>query len=297
MAKEFVIIVTPCNGSRDFTLGWDAGDSIIYEGILRVLPELYNYELIFSLTIPKNEVNKRVKEAKAIVVAGSPSWMNESHRVIWKACIEERKSIFFLGIGLANHYANDWWAGREQFIELIQSGLIELIITRDRYAYYWICQRSGMQENKVTMLPCPAFYTFPIKPTVERKKEVVFGIANPWETSCSTPKVWEAYYEKVNYLLEELKKANCNIYVTYQRTPGNYVGWIEEYEKNIAYPMFWFKTPEEFENFHKNKDVYIGFRNHGALPSAGSGMPSLLLGTDFRQSLGEMVPFLAKQDI
>ena len=296
MSKDYIIMLSPSSPKGE--MPWDAGDPVILDGMYVLLPELYGCKTVYSSRIPGDEIDEYVQNARYILQVGTPSWVTPNYRRFWKSCITHSKHISFLGIGLAVPYELDFWYGREAFIQLKDSGLIDLIVCRDKFCYYWLAQRCGIDAGKIHILPCPGFYI--LKPqAVRSKKKVVFSIANPvTETSRQTDLTFQNYYERCKYTIEELEKSGVEVYVTYQRSLPDYPAFAEEYEQKFpGRPLTWFPDSEAFIEFHKDKDIYIGVRNHGALPCAGAGKPSLLLGTDYRQFLADEIPFLSRYDI
>jgi hypothetical protein len=277
---------------------WDGGDSVITEGVKKLLPVLNNNRLVFSADIPNEEIDSYVQKCKYVIHAGTPSWITGINRPFWKACIKYQKHIAMLGVGLALHYSSDIWYGGQEFVELKNSGLIDLIVCRDKLCYYWLHQRLGFDSSKIEILPCPAFYVMPTDRPSSDKKEVVFSIANIDETSRQCDVTFKNYYEKCQYTIAELEKAGASVHILYQRNLDLY-GAFRDHIKSILpnRTIHHCKSQQEFQNFLYDKDVYMGVRNHGALPCSGAGKPSLLLGTDYRQYLADEIPFLTKVDI
>jgi len=278
-------------------VSWDAGDPIIQEGVFKLLPQLENCEIIQSIFIDVNDIEKTVKEADYFVTPGTPSWVNPRYRLWWKEISKQQKKVSFLGIGLTVPFAGNFWYGHEDFINLKDSGAIDLIVCRDKFCYYWLHKVCGVPDSYINELPCPGFYTLPIKARTS-KKRVVFSLPNPEETSVGDFTVFERVLEKCAYIIDELEKRGAQVFLSYQRHLPSFPVFAEEVKRIMPNrKLYWFPLWQDFENFHKDKDVYIGFRNHGALPCAGAGMPSLLIGTDYRQILAEEIPFLSKYDV
>ena len=295
--KDYVLQLGPC-GHRPVKEGdgWDAGDQVIQEGIYKLLPELSNVPTVVSSVVKPEEIDECVKNCKYVIQMGTPSWPDLVYRAFWRACATHKKHISFIGIGLAVEFNSDFWYGREDFMELQRSDLIDHIVCRDKYCYYWLLKRCGFLGSKIKKLPCPGFYVLPMR-HVTAKKRVVISIANPQETSISQQHAYHNLFEHYNYICNELEKRGAEVFVIYQRCGTNYMGFLTEYHKIVKRPLIWFQSPHYFEQFFSDKQIYIGFRNHGALPCAGAGMPSLLLGTDYRQALAEEIPFLSKIDV
>ncbi|MCK5161618.1 MAG: hypothetical protein KAQ99_08610 [Candidatus Aureabacteria bacterium] len=276
---------------------WDAGDPIIQEGIYRLLPELENINFVSSVRIPDNEIDEYVKNCRHIIQTGTPSWINPIYRLFWKACIKYNKRISFLGIGLAVPYTSDFWYGREEFFRLKEAGLIDLVVCRDKLCYYWLTKSLGLPKAKTHLLPCPGFYVLEPK-LISEKKNIILSIPNPEETSVSRKDVFKEALYKFKHIQIELEKHDARVFMTYHRHLPSFKPFHEEFKK--AFPgkdLNWFPLWPDFKKFHEDKHVYIGVRNHGALPCSGGGIPSLLLGTDDRQHLADEIPFLSKYDI
>jgi len=172
-----------------------------------------------------------------------------------------------------------------------------------------------MSLSQVWTLPCPAFYTFPLRDVTE-KKNVVYSIADIGNIVTATPDTLKGYYRKSQTIVADLRKKGANVSIAMNAMIDDRHPFYQ-YFKSELFPgeelhRFWgYKATGEIDNtntpdspgpkayidFHKDKHVYIGVRNHGALPCAGAGIPSLLLGTDLRQQLADEIPFLSKLDI
>lgn len=293
-----VVLIGPCAERipKD-GVSWDAGDPIIQEGVYKLLPRLEQCDVVQSTFVETKNIKKEVEKADYFIVPGTPSWVNPLYRLWWKEISRQKKKISFLGIGLTVPFAGNFWYGHEEFINLKDSGSIDLIVCRDKFCYYWLHKVCGTPDNIIYELPCPGFYTLPLQLRNEKKK-VVFSIPNPEETSVGDFTVFERILQNCAYIAEELEKRGAEIYLSYQRHLPSFPAFAEEVSRIMPDRILhWFPLWQDFEDFHKDKDVYIGFRNHGALPCAGAGMPSLLIGTDFRQLLAEEIPFLSKYDV
>jgi hypothetical protein len=274
---------------------WDGGDSVITAGLLAMWPALRNQQLTFSADIRAADTEQCVKTADYIVHAGTPSWLTIDSRRFWKAAIKYSKHVSMLGIGLAVPYNSEMWYAAEDFVNLRDSRLIDLIVCRDRLCYYWLHQRLGFPAERISVLPCPGFFIAEPAPALD-KKEVVLSIANVEETAHETRDTFQNYYEKTAYLAAELARGGANVRLMYQRRLGG--AFRDELRRFFGdQTVHSFGTCNEFCDFIRTADIYIGVRNHGALPCAGAGKPSLLLGTDYRQALADEIPFLSKIDI
>jgi hypothetical protein len=299
MAKEHVVFIS-CAWE------WEAGDAVIHQGLRMLLPELAKFDIHHSAYYLVNhdqtkndpaKLEELIRTARYIITPGTPSWVNEVHRVAWKMCIKHKKKVAFLGIGLAVPYEGDFWYGREALVGLKNARLVDTVVCRDRLCYYWVHQRAGIAPGKAIVLPCPAFYMFPQK-RVTSKKKVVFAIADVEEVSHASDETFKEYYNKTVWTVNELRTAGAEVSIAYHRWRDDNSPFYKKFKELFPKDeLHRFRTPESYVNFHKDKDVYIGVRNHGALPCAGSGMPSLLLGTDCRQYLADEIPFIAKLDI
>ena len=285
-----VIIVTSYKGHE-----WDGGDSVITAGLFVLWPDLKEQKLIYSRDIEYQRVDEVVASAKYIVHAGTPSWMTVENRPIWKAAIKHKKRIAMLGIGLALNYMSEMWYGAEEFINLRDSGLIDVIVCRDKPCYYWLHQKYGFPSEHIRVLPCPGFYA--VEPDrAWTKNKVFFSLANVEETAHETQYTFERYYDKCAYVVEELTKSGATVSLVYQRAMTEAFSVLLK-EKFFEKDINSFDNCEEFCEFVRSQEVYIGVRNHGALPCAGAGKPSLLLGTGYRQYLADEIPFISKIDI
>lgn len=277
---------------------WDGGDSVITEGLKKVFPDICRHELVFSVEITPAETESYVQRADYIIHAGTPSWITQDNRRFWTAAVKYKKHIAMLGIGLALHYSSDIWYGGEDFVRLRDSGLIDLIVCRDKLCYYWLHQRLGFDSSKIDILPCPAFYVLPCNKPSTDKNRVVFSIANIDETSHQTEYTFRGYYDKCRNVISELRHAGAEVHLLYQRNINEYHNF--KFQLDDIFPgetVHSFEAQKGFEEFLSDKDVYVGVRNHGALPCAGAGKPALLLGTDYRQYLADEIPFISKIDI
>jgi hypothetical protein len=288
--NESVVIVTSHKSDH-----WDGGDSVITAGLFALWPDLRNEHLLFSQDIPYENITTVIENAKYVVHAGTPSWLTIENRPFWKAAMKYGKHIAMLGIGLAVPYTAEMWYGAEDFINLRDSGLIDLIVCRDKFCYYWLHQRLGFSADRISVLPCPGFFLVGPAPAIH-KKEVVVSLANIEETAHETEYTFQSYYDKTAYIVSELQKSGANVHLIYQRrlTP-HFRDYLRQFFGDQAIHSF--NSCAEFCDFVRDKEVFIGVRNHGALPFAGAGKPSLLLGTDYRQTIAEEIPFLSKIDI
>lgn len=276
---------------------WCGGDSVITHGLMELIPSLKDCDLTFSVEIPFNETDHYVSECDYVIHAGTPSWMTLDNRRFWRSCIKHKKHIAMLGVGLAVPYSFDLWYGVEDFIALRDAGLIDLIICRDKYCYYWL-RRLGYYDNKMYLLPCPGFYISANTKVVQDKKNVVLSIANIDETAKQTENTFRKYYEKKKYVLDELRARGAVVELLYQRNIENYPSVKNDYNKWFPNePIHSFETKEQYLNYISTKDVYIGVRNHGAISCASIGIPALLMGTDYRQFLADEIPFISRTDI
>lgn len=300
MAKEHIIFISS-------VWEWGPGDGSIIQGLYNVLPELTKYDIHFSSYYLRNYDKSKIdplkyeellKTAKYIIAPGSPSWMTMVHRRTWELCRKHKKHLSFLGIGMATPYDSDFWYGREEFMALKDSGLIDFIVCRDRYCYYWLQQRCGVDKAKIMTLPCPAFYTFPVGQPITERKNVVFSIADIEHTAHSTETTFRDYYRRSIEIVNRLKESKVNVSISLNEMIDEnhpfYALFANMFPKEHLYR---FKNPQDYIDFHKDKHLYIGVRNHGALPCAGQGIPGLLLGTDDRQLLAAEIPFLSRMDI
>lgn len=285
-----VILITPHRKDE-----WDGGDSVITHGLFRLMPELLGCELIFSEEIPYADTDDAVGSCDYIIHAGTPSWHRTLNRRFWIAAIKHNKRITMLGIGLAVPYNAEMWYGSEAFVGLRDSGLIDLIVCRDKLCHYWLTQRLGFDSSRIQTLPCPGFFLNPPH-AVEDKTRVIVSVCNPEETGKETQYTFQDYFEKTRHLIGELANCGAMVSVIYQRAMS---AWFEQFligELGVE-RIHSFATKDGFSNFIDEQDIYIGVRNHGALPCAGAGKPSLLLGTDYRQALVDEIPFISKIDI
>lgn len=275
---------------------WDGGDSIITDGLYQILPELKNHDIIYSKSISHSETEKTVSECDYVIHAGTPSWITINNRRFWKACVKHKKHIAMLGIGLALHYSSDIWYGGEDFVVLKDSGLIDLIICRDKFCYYWL-KKLGYNHEKIYLMPCPGYYLMKNNNITINKKEIVFSLANPDETSHQTEETFKRYFNICREIIDNLKNKG-NVYLLYQRDIDKHPE--AAYVFNMYFPkekIYSFKESLKFQEFILDKEVYIGVRNHGALTFGGAGKPSLLLGTDYRQFITDEIPYISRIDI
>lgn len=93
-----------------------------------------------------------------------------------------------------------------------------------------------------------------------------------------------------------LQENLCQVSVMYQRDRELNREFLERLEKVVG-PIMTHASFDDFRSTILDHDVFIGYRNHGAIPAAGAGKASLLLGTDYRQALAELIPFMSKIDI
>jgi hypothetical protein len=297
MTTQKNIIILTTHSNRGENGEWESGDQVITEGLFNLLPELNDHKTTLIASVPVEDQDAAIKECDYVIHAGTPSWMNLDFRRNWRSCEAYKKRISFLGIGLAVPYEGDFWYGREDFTMFKNTGLIDFIVCRDKYAMYWIRDKVGTGGAKLVTYPCPALYMLEEAPP-RRKERVVFSIANIEETSHASVNTFRDYYRMCRYTVDELRLNGASVSITYQRAFGNHPGFIHEMKSLFqGYPLVGFNTPAEFRAFHQDQEVYIGVRNHGALPMAGAGKPSLLLGTDNRQMLAEEIPFIGKFDI
>lgn len=295
MSKKYIVMV-----SRAWN--FDAGDPVILEGVYKLIPELKkHFDIRFSSKVLLEEgivaLENLIKDAHYVIVPGTPSWCDHEHRLSWRFCVKHKKHMTLIGVGAAVPYNGNFYNGHEELVELSTSGLIDLAICRDRFCYWWLTSTCGFNTAIAKVFPCPAFYVFDPKEVV-KKNNVVMSVAFPPEVSHSSENTFIDYFSKTNYIIHELEKRGHTVHLTYQRTLPNYRGLKEFFDDKFEGRLIhWFDTFEKFHDFHKDKDVYVGVRNHGALPCSGSGMPSLLLGTDYRQYLADEIPFLSRLDI
>lgn len=299
MSKEHVIFVST-------VWEWGPGDGSIVQGIYQLLPELKNYDIHFSTYYLDNhdktkndpaKYEELLRTAKYVIVPGTPSWPTPVHRITWELCAKHHKHIAFLGIGLTIPYEADFWYGREEWASLAATKLIDLIVCRDKYCYYWLGRRCGFDSSKITELPCPAFYIFPTREVTE-KKNVVYSIADVDAVACSTPNTLKHYYDRTEIILANLKQLGANVSICLNAMIDERHPFYLMFQKRFAgNELHRFNNPQDYIDFHKDKHIYIGVRNHGALPCAGAGIPGLLLGTDYRQMLAQEIPFLSRLDI
>lgn len=275
---------------------WDGGDSVITEGLMNIFPELRQCELVFSEDIPYEETDNFVSRSNYIIHAGTPSWVANRNRRFWISAIKYQKHISMLGIGLAVPYNSEMWYGSEDFVSLKDSGLIDLIICRDKYCYYWLHQRLGFPSGKILLLPCPGLFMAEEGVCSSSKKNVILSIANITETAHESKYTFESYYEKTAHLANDLERSGANVSVVYQRFLNPCFQDICKIHFKDR-PIASFSSRKQFNDFIHKNDVYIGVRNHGAIPCSGAAKPSLLLGTDYRQSIIDELPFIGKIDI
>lgn len=294
MAQEYCLILTTHNEQT-----WDAGDGIITEGVFTLLPELQKYRMMYSEDLESksdSEIELVVAGARAVISAGTPSWMRYLSRKIWKACVATRKPISFLGIGLGVNYFQTFWDGAEDFMRLRDSGMIDLIVCRDKFTYYWLHHQLGFDSGKIRILPCPALYLLdPVTPFNALQRNIALSIPNPEETARQTPTAFHDWDRKFKHIAMELEKNGSMVHFCYQRRGRD--SFIDTFRQYFKRSITCFSNVQEFKTFAADKDVYIGVRNHGALPFAGAGKPALLLGTDLRQFLADEIPFISRMDI
>lgn len=287
--RHVVVITSHRNGE------WDGGDSVITAGLMTLCPSLAAKKLIFSRDVAYENIDSVVGGAQCLIHAGTPSWLCMDNRPFWRAATKHRKKVFMLGIGLAMHYTSEMWYGSEEFVNLRDAGLIERIVCRDKLCYYWLNQRLGFPSDRISVLPCPGFYAAAPSRATD-KVGVVVSVGNEEETAHETRYTFRGYHEKTSYLVGELEKSGAVVHLMYQRPLGG--AFREQLRKHYGdRPVHSFTSCRAFCDFIQSRDVYVGVRNHGALPCAGAGKPSLLLGTDYRQHLADEIPFLSRIDI
>lgn len=275
---------------------WCGGDSVITAGLLRVWPELAACRLLFSADVPEAETDDAVASCRYIVHAGTPSWYAEERRRFWVAAARHRRRIALLGIGVAVSPLQTWWYGCEAFMRLRETGLVDPIVCRDRSAIYWLSTRLGWDAQQIQVLPCPGLFAAPPGRPSPWKDRVLLSIADPEETGSARPETWAGYWERMGLLRTALAGEGADVTLVYQRRPRP--GFLEIARRAFGgSDITWFSAPQAFYEALAHHDVYIGVRNHGAMPAAGAGLPSLLLGTDERQRLADEVPYIAQQDI
>ncbi len=126
---------------------------------------------------------------------------------------------------------------------------------------------------------------------------MVYSIGNPDETSASSPSVFRNYFAKSRDIIKGLRETGADVRVLYQRSWRKYPAFREWAEREFRNDhIHAFDAFADFAAFMADREVYIGVRNHGALPCAGAGKPSLLIGTDYRQHIADEVPFLSRID-
>lgn len=299
MSKEHVIFISSA-------WEWEAGDGPITQGVYALLPELKEYDIHFSSYYLRNhdkskEDPKKYEEllatAKYVIVPGTPSWAHEVHRQSWKLCMKHKKHLSFLGIGMTLGYDSTWWNGIEDFVRLRDSGLIDRIVCRDRRCYYWICHRAGFDSARIITLPCPAHYMFPTH-EVTTKRKIVYAITSVNNCGHSTDNTFVEYYNRSKEIVRNLRAQGNEVFIAFHRWIDDNHPFYQEFTEMFPNePLHRFPTPQSYIDFHRDKDVYIGVRNHGAFPCGGSGMPSFLMGTDNRHYLVDEAPFISKMVI
>lgn len=285
-----VILITSHRGNE-----WDGGDSVITHGLLNLLPELAGCEIAFSEDIPDDRTDEAVEWSDYIIHAGTPSWHRVANRRFWEAAKKHRKRLALLGVGLAVPYQLDFWYGSEAFIDLRDSGLIDLIICRDKFCYYWLQQRHGFDSTKILTLPCPGLFLVPPR-MIRSKRKVIVSVCVPELTGAASAYTFQDYHAKTRHLIEELRGCGAQVSVIYQREMSRSLESLLMDQFGVS-KIHSFGSRDSFCRFVLDHDVYVGVRNHGALACAGAGRPSLLLATDYRQSLADEIPFISKIDI
>lgn len=276
---------------------WCGGDSVITHGLLELVSSLKDCQLTYSVEIPFNETDSYVAQCDYVIHAGTPSWMTVDNRRFWHACIKHKKHIAMLGVGLAVPYSFDIWYGVEDFINLRDAGLIDMIVCRDKFCYYWL-KKLGYFHDRIHLLPCPGFYISPITKVVKDKTNVVLSLANVSETAKQNENTFRNYYEKKKYVLDELRARGAVVELLYQRDIKQYPSVKLEYDKWFPNETIYsFDNKEQYLEYVSKKDVYVGVRNHGAISSASIGLPALLMGTDNRQFIADEIPFINRIDI
>ena len=289
-----ILVIPSCTERPD---QWDGGDSVIWDGLARMWPELASQELRSAGLIDPDDMDAAVADCRYIVQAGTPAWNRPANRVIWRSAIRHQKRIVFLGIGMGVWYRDWWWHGSDDFMELRDSGLIDRIVCRDKLAYYWICHRAGFDSEKITVLPCPGFFAGPpIQHPATRKRRVIVSVPDLERTSRSTPATWFQFWDRMRWLVANLEAEGAAVRLLYQRIPRP--GYIDEVERIFdGRRVSHFASGDEFYSWIGAHDCYIGVRNHGALPCAGMGRPALLLGVDERQYIADEIPYISRIDI
>ena len=271
---------------------------------------------------------EQAKRCDYLIKMGTPAWLGKLDTELYKQWIANNKQMSLIGVGGSCGFMgkHDEQETIKTLCKYLNDGYINLWTVRSQTTYNFIIM-CGADPDKVHIVPCPGyFFLSPCEP-VKDKKVVALDILDPHHNALVKPQnqfpydyccTFYKYAEKIKYIYDSLTQSGVNVKLCchlhlctdqhYASPVPNYT-WIRENDKRTAnfknlvrefFPdkeIYWFRYQEQFENFYKNIDVYIGGRLHGALPCAGIGKPTFGLGIDNRQWAWEQVPYISRLDI
>ena len=251
------------------TRQWNPGDQIIMLGILRLLRHL-DFNIFIYNRHPsvwgqgKDNSYKpgkhTLKNIDYYIHAGTPEWTDQKLKPLFDEILERKIPHSLIGVGGSGEEALKTFGSFKRLLETS-----ELLTARDEAAFKTIKQFGGHK------LPCPGFLCGKL-PTSVRIEKTLIGLVF---TTCDT---------NPNTISPELK---AELIEGYKRIIKQYNAIIichyidEALEARNHFPdtlICYSYAAKDFENFYDRCDLVISPRLHGALLSAGLGIPTYIVG-------------------
>ncbi len=247
------------------TRQWNIGDQIIMLGILNILKRLnfnifiYNrHPSIYGTGKDNSFVGTRhnLENIDYYIAAGTPEWADQKLKPLYEEIAKRRIPRSFIGIGgVGCGYIDSFPALKNLFMKA------DILSARDSQSYEIIKQFGGIK------LPCPGFLCGQ-DPVYTINENPVIGLV--FTTDKTNP----------NTISTELKQDLINGYkkIIEKREAFIICHFIDEALEARTHfpntPIFYSYDARDYEKPYSWCDLVISPRLHGALLSAGLGVPT-----------------------
>ncbi|HEX3973989.1 MAG TPA: polysaccharide pyruvyl transferase family protein [Stellaceae bacterium] len=285
---------------------WYPGDPIIRDGIEFVIGDLGRFTAYGGGENYRDTALARSLAAShdALLVAGTPAFWDANDRDIFRSAIERDLPIVIWGVGSGG--GDRPWEGFAQDTELLHRlatyPRLEALLLRDEATHQFFRMR-GAAHGEIVI--CPGFFALPSPRLRTARNVVALDLLDP--RTVEKDGLYESwrYYASMVEIAAALQARGAEIRLVCQRAifdhgfkdtsrdPHSWcdasglglIDWLDAVAmpRDLVDGLRDLPNREAFVDFYGDCDVYIGARIHGALPCAGSGMPTIAIGIDLRR--------------
>lgn len=265
--------------------GWNPGDDLIREGVINILGLqeaskvfVNRAQLIIDgnivpqwKTIRNNETPDELgKIAKAIIMAGSPEWL-DFFEEFYEVAVKYQLPIYFVGVGMK--------PGAKNTDALLQSvkHLVKGATVRDNIAASTLKRHS----IETTWFPDPAFSaSYEIPPI--KKYELVVNYR-----SCGGNGNFKPDFDDAWSAVQRAYSSDISLVTVHEQ--GEYA----KAKSIFKAPVFYSSDYLDYKRIYANTRVYLGGRIHGATPVLACGGTAYVLYNSSKiQALSKVAEFM-----